>query len=461
MENYFENNIEEINQIISRSKKDKSTTIFRIQKSKVLTLHNYNGITESCDLRTLHGINMHLLSKEGNLIFGSSDRLYLPDVMTRLYQSLDNLLKANKGHKVQDQILFDTLPTNHVSVIDNINLSEDDLGYLEGVLESVYQEVREEFRNQLDIHTTMRGSYAVWLIGNSHGGRSERDEFDLQIDIEIASKEQYFNRVRFSHSVSSADLRNQKIPTKRIAERINEYAFFVCEKFPATKAKVAIDGILLDRTLTTDLIYQAYFSPEAPLSPFSIADISQPSSQLLNESIDKYGIEIPETIELDPTKPLYSQISGIYHLEAEHPSVVLGRSKNYIENTLPLFRNLQISTKNKQDEKIEFSMSDVLDSLKAICEAKGVKTILLTLGHACDVSAFPQSVRISPSKVLVYNEGTLSSAELCTIDFIHMDGLELLGSPFDSISRISTYDLPFVIKSGNAFMKMNENVKIA
>lgn len=440
MNAYFENNIEEIEQIISRSHKDKNTSIFRIQKAKKLELGSFNSRIMKSSITTLYGVNMHILSREGYLIYGSSDRMHLPDVITRLYQSLDNLLRANNGHKVHRNIVIDSLPKDEVSHIQNFDLGEWDLEYPREILQKAYSSLAEDIRSEANITLQISGDYSLWSVSNSLGGKAEFDELMAYLTCEVSLKANPERKLCFSKLISASDLRNKDFDLEDTIKKITEDYLFLSKSSRFEKVnfeKIDPEIVLFDETLSVSCLYNLLYSDADNLESLQINCKEDRSSKidhnLIDELIDKSGFEIPEIIDIKSGKAQNCQKVFDYKDDSELTPAnnILTRLSTFCEYPVSEFRNLSFSGKSINTE-IDLTDSGIEDLIEKVKKLFGVKKVLYLAGEKGSNLNSNRS-GLLPAISIYSNESTTYEANVSSFELDNIQNIEFVGSAISSL----------------------------
>ena len=221
----FENNIDEIPQVIQLSKKNKNSVFFEFKHTKNIFVSRFNN--QVCDLNTCvnAGLHMQLLSKEGYLIEGYSNRLYLSDVMSRLYQSLENILKTNKGHKVASKIEASALkvlnPTKSTDksvesyTLESLNLP--------AFLEEVYSSLSDQIKKSKNIYLEISALNEHYLSGNSKGEKSTTEETTFKFNGEIYNKNSPSKIKKFTKKLSLKDFKSKESYISKFNLELGKY----------------------------------------------------------------------------------------------------------------------------------------------------------------------------------------------------------------------------------------------
>jgi effector-binding domain-containing protein len=467
MDNHFENNIEEINQIISRSKKDKSTTIFRIQKSKRLHVQQRNDQIIRCHIDTLEGVNMHMLSKDGQLIYGASDRMHLPDVITRLYQSLDNLLKANKGHKVRSEITIAPLPTEKISKLEYLDLAEWNTEYYQNIQAQIFSEIPNEIKDAAHVSFHIEGNHSLWLIANSEGGQSQFDDFTMTLTWKLALKSNPWKGITVTKLIPLEQLRSQQIDTTVFSRDIIESYAVLSAEFPAiSKTEIDPELVLLNGELSSNFFYNLLRSngTEPLKKEYKIHDKAE--TGLIQELVCKYGVQLSDVIEVSPDNGL-GKNSGYFEYTDDDSETTtrVSRQYSFYDQVVPHFRNIVLSAKKQSDEPhLSIDIANIEESLKAVKKHLGVRSILYLAGIRSDsMKQFSDSHVLSPVVTLYSDEkGTYA------IDMSHfrlpkneLAEIKFAGPVNQTVFRLDS-QLPFIVENGNlCIIKSSKKFNIA
>jgi hypothetical protein len=222
----FENNIDEIPQVIQTTKKNKNSIFFEFKHTKSLKISRFND--QMCDLSTCVNASlfMQLISKEGYMIEGYSNRLYLSDVMSRLYQTLENLLKTNKGHKVSNKIGFDALRTtsNTKQKDKSTDHNTFDTSILTGFLDDIYNSTLESVRKDKNIYLCLSGTEEHFLCGNSNGEKFNTEEISFSINGEVYNKSNSSIIKKFTKKLLLKDLKSKETFITKFANEISKHS---------------------------------------------------------------------------------------------------------------------------------------------------------------------------------------------------------------------------------------------
>ncbi len=467
MDNHFENNIEEINQIITRSKKDKSITIFRIQKSKRLTISQLNNEIEDCNIDTLEGVNMHLLSNDGYLIYGASDRMHLPDVITRLYQSLDNLLKANKGHKVRNNIVIQGLPNENISRIEYLDIAEWDIEYVKNILAQIYSDVPTALKDKLNLKFRLEGNHSLWLIANSQDGKAEFDDFSMIITWDISLKTNSSRNMSLSRLILASDIRSKKVNTNEIVAEIISYSKLLnTELANSSVSKIIPEAVLLDSELANVCFYNLLKSNSvsAISKEYEINDES--TIELINEQICKYGSTLSEKIKISSKDSIITNTSFFdYNDQNDKSTMRVSRQYSFYDQVVPHFRNIILKSKKKEDVEISLDMDNISESLKEIKKKLGITKLLFLAGIKDNyLNENCHSSSLSPVVSIFSDEDKTSLVNIHHMVMPNMSDSEIkfYGVPSKTVFRFGTSELPFTVAAGNlCLVKSTKEINVA
>lgn len=209
---YFENFSEEIESLISNTQRDNNIVHFNLQHGKEVNIVFFNNVLEKCTFDLIRKIDIQMITSEGYYIQGSSDRMYMNDVITRLYNSLNNLLKANKDHRVKKDISRDIL--NITSKKQEIyNEFEDwDTEFLTQFVNELYFSITEEYKQKLNIKLELKGNYSKCLSGISNTeDKNYIDSFNLNLICSIYHKENALNKYTISKNINFENFLNKDL----------------------------------------------------------------------------------------------------------------------------------------------------------------------------------------------------------------------------------------------------------
>jgi hypothetical protein len=466
MDNHFENNIEEINQIIGRSKKDKSTTIFRIQKSKRLHVNQRDNEVVGCHIDTLEGVNMHMLSDDGHLIYGASDRMHLPDVITRLYQSLDNLLKANKGHKVRSEIKAATLPTEVFAKLQYLDLVEWSVEYYQNLLAQIYMDASDEVKENASLSFHIEGSHSLWLIANSEGGQSEFDDFSMTLTWKMSLKSNPWKSITVTKILPIEALRAQNIDTAEICSTINDQFKLLNNSYKKIEAqKVSPEAIALYGELSNVFFYNVLCStsPEILTKQYAIKDNVE--SGLISELVCKYGAELSSSIDITHPTPLSANTSYFEYTEEDvEAETRISRQYSFYDQVIPHFRNLALKPKKTNDSHITVSFDSLEADIEKIKKAHGVSKLLLLSGLRSDqIDQLNNWDCLSPVIALYSDEKGIYSVDISHISIpeLHEAQVQFDGKVNQTVFRLES-QLPFTVETGDVcIIKSSKKVNVA
>jgi hypothetical protein len=375
MNNFFENHIEEINSITSRSKQESKTTYARLQKGIVYKIRTQNSKIVEEDIFNLEGINVHQFSKDGKVLFGSSDRIYLPDVAIRIYQSLDGLLNSYDTHKVHTtDFKPDRLDNESFSNIEHLELAELDTEYLKNKLENLYSSLPNQLKLETDISLAIEGIYSVWQIHSSENNLKEFDEMILTINYKVESKENNQILINKRKKINLNDLKQKDLDLEDVQREI-EFTFDNYKKKLKiiSTEKVQPELIVIDDHIISDLLFKLSKSdPEHNLfKHFEIEDVEDIEN--IEERHDKFGNK-------------FSQEKNQKTLRQSHYS----KPAHFINKTFKLNKKAKVST--TQISTIE----DIIDILSKKFKSK---KILFAFGDKNNIANtdYSNSIILNPA----------------------------------------------------------------
>jgi hypothetical protein len=441
----FENFAEEINAVISRSKKDNNTSIYTIQKAIQPHIQHFNGSVEENNITTIFGVNLSLISPEGHYIYGSTNRLHLPDFMSRLYQSLDNLLKANNGHKFCSDNVHDFIQTDKIVDLKYSDIATFDLAYLNSVLGEVYSSLSDDLKNDLNFCLRIKGNYSLWATGNSMGGQSEYDDLFVTITCEINLKNDLWHTAMLSELITPEQLRSKNFDTDAFALKIASYSENLRSKFShvddskvsSTKELIKLgvkpDLIILDSTLAHHLLYKILTKGRNG-NDESLLSIFGPKRKKLNIELKSHRKKSEDEALISPLYQNTFMVTPLgldRHVHIEH--------KSSFEPT-----NGDIETLVSQAQKM-FKVENVL-YLSGISDTK-------LPDNASDII-------VSPTFSLYFEKSKSSPIDLNLLCIESIKDLTLAGKKSFSVFELDPFNMPFCIHGNEAAILHVDSEKV-
>ena len=401
MNNFFENHLEEIKIITARSKKEARKSFSRLQKASeyILKIRNENVLEN--EVKTIEGINVHQLTKDGKVLIGSSDRIYLPDVATRLYQGLDNILKSYKSHKVHNEDIVINSAEDNSNRIEYIDLAEWENEYLKETLVNLYESLSENAKKIFDIEFLLEGLFSIWNIYSPESKNSEFDEFYLILNYKICDKTNDILLANKYKRITNSDLRNKRVNLESIKIFIEELAELI-SKEKTVLEKISPDLVLFSNELTSQLLLFLLSKKEQFLTEHkNLQEFSH--SHLINENFDHFGRELNENNKVDE--------SGFMPRQAKFHSKI---------HLMP--RNLSLGDFSIQDDNLEQTIKEMLLDAAKIYNKK--KFVYIFSTNSINNTDFDQSFVINPTIALYFDgkESRLVDMNLVEInDFSHLE----------------------------------------
>lgn len=256
---FFENYYDHIQLLSKRSTKDQSKIFIRLQKGKLYSLSTFNGFIEQEYIKSFEGINLHKFTKNGYILFASSDRMHLQDVSIRLYQELDNIIKSYKGHKVHSFPVKIELPENKV---EDANLEETvdfDTNYLHNTILHIYESLDSTVVDNYFLHLNLESISSVWQISYENIIH-QFTEFSCYIIYTLENK-QTGKIVKNFIQLKPDEIKNRNINVNSIRQEINQLITFTDSlniQQEDEKINIQPSLIILDQNLTKEIIIKLY-----------------------------------------------------------------------------------------------------------------------------------------------------------------------------------------------------------
>jgi len=417
MENCFENNTNEINQIITKVQKDKSTAIFKVARNKICTIEKVNNTVSEAFIDHHHQVSMHLYSSQGYYITGSSDKMYLPDVISRLYQSLDNLLKANKGHKVKKNIIAPELFSEVINDIQYTDISEWDIPYYTSLLTKIYESIPAELCDDITCKIGIKGFYSLCMAANSNQGIREFDEFAVELYCELTTKNSMHRRLSINHILTAEDIRSKNIEFPELEKKLQLYAVILSN--PVSKYQKQADYILFDTQLTHALTYQIVHADHK------------------NDFIKDYSVENRNLLSL-----------GMDDSSEKEQEVSLITEDSLVKIAYPE-KVFKLGTVNILDFVSVIDNQIKLDSKglgKAIPQFKK-NSVLVVFGNAADNFKNPHGMlRFGVTLGLYIDKDLLTWVDMNTIELDKVTHMQLMGNKIN-LHYMNEWNRPITIRS--------------
>lgn len=256
---FFENYYDHIQLLSKRCTKDQSRIIIRLQKGKIYFLSTFNGCIEQEYIKLFEGINLHKFTKNGLVLFASSDRMHLQDVSVRLYQELDNIIKSYKGHKVHSfplQIENPKHKEGSPNIEEVFDLSTD---YLRNTILQIYDLLNKSITDSYFVSLDIESVSSIWQI-SCEDIVNTFTEFSSYIIYTLENK-QTGNIVKNFVQLKRDEIKDRNINVNSIQQEIHHLIKFtdnlnIRQKNEKLDIQPAL--IVLDQNITKEIITKLY-----------------------------------------------------------------------------------------------------------------------------------------------------------------------------------------------------------
>ncbi|MFW5719969.1 MAG: hypothetical protein ACOCXT_03005 [Candidatus Dojkabacteria bacterium] len=228
MSNQFENIREEAKELISKAKKEQLTFYYEVRKYYQIAVTAVNGIVVDQKPNIENEVYMRVASHNGYTIDGSSTRTYLPDVMSRLYQTLRNLLGAHKGHVDIESLQQGTKKLTELRLSHEGN-EVCTLEKLKDILELLQQDLPTELTNQFNVNFHLSMNYARGYAGGTDLEEKEYDDLQTNLEICISLKSNEASFITLNYFVPRPDIDVQDWMNK-LVNKITIYAHILLKE---------------------------------------------------------------------------------------------------------------------------------------------------------------------------------------------------------------------------------------
>ncbi len=414
MNNFFENHLEEIKLITSRSKKESRKSFSRLQKSNQYLLRMRNGETIENEIISVEGINLHQITEEGKVLFANSDRIYLPDVATRLYQNLDNILKSYKSHKVHNDNKFHKGAEETTSQIDYIDLADWDNEYFRNVLNDTYSSVSDEAKERFHIEFTLDSLYSIWNIFNPESKITEFDEFYLVLNYKIFDKEKDVLISDRFKKITNSDIRNKRIDLSGIINFINELnKIHQLKKYQAENVKPHF--VFLNDSSLSRVILENFGKLEEDLK-VQIKEFE--SIKLISEKFNKLGLSL--------------------HSEKILNTDELMRQKYYGASPQFIPRNISLANNIEPFETEEINIERTLQKIKSHSKSKPF-IYVLSFQPSCDF--YDENILLIPDLSIYFDGNEFFLLDLNALELLNLEEIKLSDERVQELSKIRSSDI--------------------
>lgn len=417
MDNFFENHIEEINSVIKKSKKESKISIIRLQKASVYKLESYNGKILNEDIYHLEGLNLHQITEDGKILIASSDRTHLNDIVARLYQEIDDILKSYKSHKVHSSYTPPTLSEKNSSKIKNIDIYDWNNIFLKNTINNLYEAIDKIAREKLNITFRLDGYYALWSIFNQDEKANKFDEYFLYLNFTAESKGSGERILSKNYKINVSEIKNRKVGIEQLVDDINDtlHSYIKSLSLKQTR-KFDANVIVLDDSLTTKILTKLLLLD--PNDPIFSQLTDENSIECIEEDYDKFGNQCLERIKIKDGNRILRQCF-------------------FYENPRYSFRNIFLNKKDSNDiqaKNIDLFLQEICDKLniQKVIFLKGSKDTHIYDDHFDDII-------IEPS-----------------IKF-YFDGKSLKTLDFDYIEIIRPYEINFAAGGSPHIYKLGDS----
>lgn len=438
MNNFFENHLDEIKLITTRSKKESRKSFSRLQKATEYVLKTVNGKICANEIKTIEGINVHQVTDEGKVLLGSSDRVYLPDVATRLYQGLDNILKSYKSHKVHDEELELEYPAENNSRIEYVDLADWENSYLIDTVNNLFTKISSEAKSYFDIEINLDGIFSLWNIYNPNSKIAEFDEFYLVLNYKIYDKEKDILLFDKYKRITNSELRNKRINLDFISDFIESLVEIV-KKETADSKKINPDLILFSNSLTSKLLLFLLSRKSQFESQFkNLKEFT--NANLMSESFDHFGNELEAEKNLE--KASFATRQYKFHSKVHE---------------VP--RNLSWGEVENLDNPFEKDIKEML--LDVSKKHKGKNLVYIISTNSIHSSDFDQSFIINPTLALYFDGKEFKLVNIDLIEIKDFDELQFSDEKFLNLQKHNDLDLYIGLNSPAHSYIAKEKVIIA
>ena len=420
MNNFFENHIKEINSINNKSKKERKTTFSRLQKASVYKLAVINGEIDTEFIKSLEGINLHQITEDGKLLFASSDRVYLPDVATRLYQVLENICKSYKSHRVHNNDFSPESSDQDVENINYIDISNWDNQYFKEVIQEIFNSINSNINKDFNIYIEVEGLCSLWHIINPKGNSIQFDEINIFLNYQIECKNTGNIILNKTISLRPIDIRNKKISIDKIVSNINslhQIDLISGKNIKDLKPQI----IIFDNDLTAEILIKSYQVDLHKEKKKNIKFKDTLNENCISESFDKFGV----CRENKKSNKNYFLRQNYFH---KIPSLINRNLKFYHCMRKPFEEN------DSREEIIKKIASE--QNANSVLYLSGSKEINNYLENTVSSNSV-----ISPIEIIFFDGKNFESLEIDYFEIPNIDQLKLLKGNSHSIVELPLYKM--------------------
>jgi hypothetical protein len=396
MNNFFENHFNEIKLITNRSKKESRKTISRLQKASEYSLELFNNKIIHNQIKIIEGINIDQITYDGKVLYASSDRIYLPDVATRLYQNLDSILKSYKSHKIHKNDHDFEHPNEDESDIQFSDLADWENDFIKEQFFDFFNSLSDNVKEIFNIKFEIEGQFSIWNIFSPENTVIEFDEFYLHYKFTLFEKETSKKIYSNVYKVPNNEIRIKNIDFSKAREEINNLGNFYKNKV----GKIySVENIYLDNSVIKNLIIKNKLRNTTN----SLSDAYD--SLLVNEIYDRYGNKNTDSVE-DGFIPRQNKIHGnVYHIP----------------------RNIIFNGKNSTNELSSF------DFIQELVNKKEKFLYIFT-----DEFLNEHNLNLINPTIAIYHDG--KEISLAELDFLEIDDIENIEFSDIQVKNIMFYD---------------------
>lgn len=212
---FFENANEEIYSVISRAKKSKLKLNFTLSENKISKTRLCSSDLYHTNTDIYRHIDITLANEQGQYVRGVSGRSYLPDLMSRMYQYLENKLKSYKNHKVKKHSQ-DNSALNIPNGLKYKELGEIIYSNLKTSLTGIIARLENEAVNiSINVESTL--CYTICQSYSQVKTESVYDSLSLELLFKISSKANSFEGFEITKKFQNSQLNDYG----RIVDELN------------------------------------------------------------------------------------------------------------------------------------------------------------------------------------------------------------------------------------------------
>lgn len=442
MDEFFENHLDQVNLITQRSQKDKKQTFSRLQKASMYKLCLINGEIDQEFIKSFEGINVHQITQDGKALFASSDKTYLPDLTTRLYQNLENICKSYKSHKVHSNNFKPESAGKDSKNVVNIDLSNWNNNYLKNIAKEIYAKLSKAVKDNFVVYINIEGLWGLWQITSPKGICSKFDEINTFINYRAEDKHTGNLVLNKTISITPNDIRRQSFEINKIISDIEKLQNFNSKKISYEKLNIRPTTLVFDEDLTSEMLIKIYQTNTSKNIYKINKFVDTANDYCISEQYDKFG----------NMTNLNSKSTSKKHVNV--------RQSFFYETPRFVHRNLEFC---KCDDLSNIFQDEPEKFIKSLGKKLKTSSILYLYGSKENnhylQNTYHTSIVLNPANALYFDGKNINYIDLEYIEIPEINDIRLIKGNIHRIMELPSINIKMGL-SGFAYSILNKPKKI-